>query len=301
MPKVSIVLPTYNGARHLREALDTCLGQTFRDFELIVVVDGSVDETKDILATYADSRLVIVLQENQGLPRALNSGFSRARGEYWSWTSDDNAFLPSALQMMVDYLNAHPDAPMVSADFLRIDDAGRTIGYDDLNWACFLYRADVARRVGDYRPEYRLVEDKDFFIRLQHIGGPIARIRQPLYRYREHPRSLTRQEGGKRHITTLKMHYDLITRGIEQHINLQHLFFHELSRTALYHDYEQMTEILTFARHTNMPFMSALEARAHRLRSPIGRLLNRLSIAATARRERLKRLLARGVRDAVRS
>ncbi|WP_159725910.1 glycosyltransferase [Methylosinus sp. Ce-a6] len=301
MPKVSIVLPTYNGARHLREALDTCLRQTFVDFELIVVVDGSVDETKDILTTYADPRLVIVMQENQGLPRALNSGFARARGVYWSWTSDDNAFLPSALQTMVDYLDAHPDAPMVSADFFRIDDAGRTIGYDEVNWACFLYRADVARRVGDYRPEYRLVEDKDFFLRLRHVGGPIARIRQPLYRYREHARSLTRQEGGKRHITTLKMHYDLITRGIEKHISLRQLFFHELSRTALYHDHKQMNEILAFARETNMPFMSALEARDHRLRSPLGWLLNRLSIAATARRERLKRLLAHGARDAVRS
>ncbi|MBU3888496.1 glycosyltransferase [Methylosinus sporium] len=301
MPRVSIVLPTYNGARHLREALDTCLHQTFGDFELIVVVDGSFDETKDILATYADRRLVTVMQENLGLPQALNSGFARARGVYWSWTSDDNAFLPSALQTMVDYLDARPDTPMVSADFLRIDDAGRTIGYDDGNWACFLYRADVARRVGNYRPEYRLVEDKDFFLRLQHVGGPIERIRQPLYRYRDHARSLTRQEGSKRHITTLRMHYDLITRGIEKHLNLRQLFFHELNRTALYRDHEQMTEILTFARETKMPFVSALESRDRRLRSQLGWLLNRLNVAATTRREELQRFLARRVRDAVRS
>src|SRR4051794_26646558 len=106
MPKVSIILPTYNGARHLREALDACLKQSFADFELIVVIDGSTDETKEIMGTYADPRLKIVFQENQGLPRALNSGFAHARGKYWSWTSDDNAFLPTALQVMVDYLDA---------------------------------------------------------------------------------------------------------------------------------------------------------------------------------------------------
>ena len=152
MPRVSVILPTYNGARHLREAIDTCLQQTFSDFELVVVVDGSTDTTREILTTYTDPRLVIAVQENQGLPRALNSGFACARGEYWSWTSDDNAFLPRALEVMVDYLDAHPDVPMVCTDFLRINNAGRTTGYDEQNWACFLYRACIARRVGEYRP-----------------------------------------------------------------------------------------------------------------------------------------------------
>lgn len=295
MPKVSIVLPTYNGARHLRESLDSCLQQSFDDFELIVVVDGSIDDTQNILATYDDPRLTIIVQENKGLPRALNCGFARARGDYWCWTSDDNAYLHHALQSMVDYLDSHPDTPMVCADFFRVDDRGNTTAYDDINIACFLYRADVARRVGEYRHEFLLVEDRDFYLRLEHVGGPIERIRQPLYRVRDHKLSLSYREGPRRHITTVKMHYDLVTRGMEKHLDLQRLFFHELNKAALYRDHEQMAKITAFARETHMPFISSLEARERRLRSAPGWLLNRLSTAVAAQRGRLERFLARAI------
>src|SRR4029453_12836185 len=92
---------------------------------------------------------------------------------------------------------------------------GRTTGYDSSSWACFLYRAEAARRTGEYRPEYRLVEDVDFFLRLQHESRPIQRIAEPHYKYRLHRASLSHQQLGRRQIASLKMHYDLITRGIE--------------------------------------------------------------------------------------
>ena len=144
--------------------------------------------------------------------------------------------------------------------------------------------------------EYRLVEDRDFFLRLQHLGGPIERIRQPLYRYRDHEGSLSHREGSKRYITSLKMHYDLITRGIEKNADLQFLFFDHLSKAALYHDHKQMTEILDFARREHLSFVSPLELHDQRLRSPLGWLLNRLSVGAVSRYERLQGRLARGAK-----
>ena len=94
-PKISVVLPVYNGERYLRESLDSILAQTMGDFELIVVDDCSTDATSVILAEYAvrDSRIRIIRNaENQKLPRSLNIGFAEARGEYLTWTSDDNVY-----------------------------------------------------------------------------------------------------------------------------------------------------------------------------------------------------------------
>lgn len=301
MPQVSLILPTYNGGRFLRESIDSCLRQTFTDFELIVVIDGSTDETDTILASYSDPRLVSVWKENQGLPRALNTGFARARGEYWSWTSDDNIFLPEALEAMVGYLDTHSSAPMVCTDFIRIDDTGRTIGYDDTNRACFLYRADVARRVGEYRPEFLLVEDTDFFLRLQHIGGPIERIHKAHYWYRDHFSSLSYQQGSKRYITAMQMHYDHISRGIEDRNNMRHVFFYHLSKAALYRDHQQMAEMLVFAEEKQVPFLVALKHQERWLRSPPGWFYNRIRTALIARYRRLEKRIKRRARFSERS
>jgi glycosyltransferase involved in cell wall biosynthesis len=293
MPRISLVLPTYNGGRFLKESIDSCLRQTFTDFELIVVVDGSTDETDTILASYSDPRLVSVWKKNHGLPRALNTGFARARGEFWSWTSDDNLFLPDALEAMVGYLDTHSSAPMVCTDFIRIDDTGRTIGYDDANRACFLYRADVARLVGEYRPELQLVEDTDFFLRLQHLGGPIERIPKAYYLYRDHNGSLTYQQGSKRHIRAMKMHYDHISNGIGKSENMRQIFFNLIRNAAIYRDHQQMAEMLVFAEEKQVPFLVALKRQEQWLRSPLGWFYNRIRTAFVARYQRLQKRIKR--------
>src|SRR3974390_1650594 len=128
-PSISIILPTYNGAAYIRESLDSCLNQSFQDFELIVVVDGSTDDTEGILHSFSDRRLRILKQNNQGLPAALNAGFAQARGGFFSWTSDDNIYLREAMEVMWQYLHDHPDTPMVCTDCLSIEESGRTFFY----------------------------------------------------------------------------------------------------------------------------------------------------------------------------
>ena len=88
-PLVSIVLPTHNGARYLEQAVQSCLDQTYRNWELIIVDDASTDETPALIARLvaADSRIRSIRNEvNQKLPGALNTGFAQARGEYLTWT-----------------------------------------------------------------------------------------------------------------------------------------------------------------------------------------------------------------------
>ena len=104
-PKVSIILPTYNGAKYLRESIDSCLSQTHKNIELIIVDDCSTDQTSQIIKPYQDARIRYIRNEkNMRLPRSLNIGFALATGEYLTWTSDDNQFLPHAIETMLKIL-----------------------------------------------------------------------------------------------------------------------------------------------------------------------------------------------------
>lgn len=205
MPKVSIVLPTYNGVKYIRESIDSIINQTFRDWELIVVNDCSTDNTLSVLMEYQnrDSRIrVISNEQNQKLPRSLNIGFNNACGEYFTWTSDDNYYLENALAEMVSHLDAHPEDMMVCADMDRIDSDGNIIGeflrydnermiYQDCVGACFMYRSKVVEEIGEYNPEWFLVEDYEYWVRVLIAYEHIGHIGKTLYRYREHEGSLT--------------------------------------------------------------------------------------------------------------
>jgi glycosyltransferase involved in cell wall biosynthesis len=286
-PSISIILPTYNGAAYIRESVDSCLNQSFQDLELIVVVDGSPDDTETILSSYSDRRLRVFKQSNQGLPSALNAGFAQARGRFFSWTSDDNIYLPDAMAVMWQYLQEHPQAAMVCTDCLSIDAAGRTFSYNRHTWACFLYRAEAAALAGPYRPEFRLVEDVDFFLRLRHFAGPIERIPRPYYKYRAHKASLSSMQAAKRQFVSLRLHYELVTRGVEQ-LDLKELFWDRLSISALYRDHQSMDAIVEFAHEQNVPFAQELSTRRDFLKTPAGWMWNRLIIAARGQRIRLE-------------
>ena len=204
-PIVSIVLPSYNGARYIEESIDSVLRQTFPDWELILVNDGSTDRTRDIMEAYAakDGRIRVIHNDpNQRLPRSLNIGFRQARGKYLTWTSDDNRYLPRAIEVMVQALDADPAAPMVSAEMECIDESGAVTGgypvYEDhLIWAedlvgaCFMYRREALVKVGEYDPAKVYVEDYDYWLRLRVAMGEIKRVPDLLYQYRRHGESLT--------------------------------------------------------------------------------------------------------------
>ncbi|MBZ0136216.1 MAG: glycosyltransferase [Planctomycetes bacterium] len=192
LPPVSVVLPTYNRAAILEAAVRNVLEQDYPSLRLIVVNDGSTDGTAELLGRLADPRLQVIQQQNQGLPRALNAGFRQAAGEYWTWTSDDNAFRPGAIRAMVRELELQPEAGLVYANAYIRDDQGNLrefvggpperIAETNCVGTCFLYRAEVARRTGEYDPEFTLVEDHDFWLRLRR-HAPLVWLRRFLYEY----------------------------------------------------------------------------------------------------------------------
>lgn len=201
---VSIVLPVYNGEKYLAEAIESVLQQTYQNWELIVVDDCSTDRTASIISEYvkADTRIrAIRNRDNMMLPASLNIGFEVARGEYYTWTSDDNEYEKSALKAMKDYLDYNQDIQMVYADMSIVDDEGRTVrkkpqmapkclAYKNVVGACFLYRKSTALKVGYYNPEFALAEDYDYWIRISKIGV-VEHLDGFFYRYRVHGGSMT--------------------------------------------------------------------------------------------------------------
>jgi len=198
-PLVSIVLPTYKRAHLLAQAIRSVLAQTYTNLELIIVDDNSPDDTAAVVQSFDDARIRYVKNEpNLKLPRALNKGFSLARGDYLTWTSDDNLFADNAIEKMVARLQAGA-CDFVYADyflFAEQDAAGRPldIHHDRLPdtvqlekgnhiGACFMYTRQVYEAIGDYDPELFLVEDYDYFIRVAR-RFTLCHIPEPLYYFR---------------------------------------------------------------------------------------------------------------------
>lgn len=218
--RVSVILPVYNQADLLREAVESVLAQTYPDFELIIVNDGSRDDVERVLADYAaHPKVRLLTQRNQKLPKALSNGFDFATGEFWTWTSADNLMEPAQLERQVAFLRENPDAAMVYADYLAIDDRGEPLRdpnfrphnrrtpdapeihvpqsteqlntvQDNFIGACFMYRGAAGRLLGDYAPILG-VEDYDYWMRMnvlfgiRHLGTETL-----LYRYRVHDNTL---------------------------------------------------------------------------------------------------------------
>jgi len=220
---VSVVLPVHNGAEVVGEAIDSVLAQTYRDLELIIVDDGSTDATPEIVDAYADrdKRVRVIHQGNRKLPRSLSRGLREARGEFLSWTSDDNRMKADFLEKMVGCLERHSEWDLVYANLDIIGPDGEFLhdspwyeGYQDppgsphirlpgnegeLNiWpenhvgAAFLYRDRVACLLGDYSRHRFTAEDYDYWmlvnelLTLRHADFP-----DPVYDYRFHDASLT--------------------------------------------------------------------------------------------------------------
>jgi len=211
-PSVSVVLPVHNGEAYLDASIASILGQTYRDFELICVDDGSTDATPDILRRHAqrDSRVrIITNRPNKGLPGALNVGFAAARGKLHTWTSDDNIARPHMLDRLVAALDANPAAAIAHADYSVIDAGGRMIGYQKVGpasellfgnriGAAFLYRAEVTRALMGYDETLFGVEDYDFWLRAARRFAFVT-LGEDLYLYRRHGASLTDRRAQRIH------------------------------------------------------------------------------------------------------
>ena len=213
MPQVSVIIPTYNCARYLPEAIDSVLAQTYRDCEIIVVDDGSTDDTPDVLARYGEAILVI-RQPNQGRGAARNAGIVAASGDYIAFLDADDLWLPQKLERQMALFEARPQIGWVYSDYRLLAESGPDTqtffdraGLRPPPEGCILpellsgcitstitvmARASCFQRVGLFDHSLTRAQDYDMWIRLA-TQFDAACVDEPLALYRQHSGQVTEQ------------------------------------------------------------------------------------------------------------
>jgi glycosyltransferase involved in cell wall biosynthesis len=196
----------YNGERYLREAIDSILVQSFTDFELLMMNDGSTDKTVEIIKSYSDSRIrLITNEENLKLPDNLNKGIQLAQGKYIARMDADDISLPQRLQRQVDFMERNPEIGMCGTWAQEIDIDGNVLDkireypvhHEDIAYLLFddftllhptiLFRKDAAiEHKLFYDSAYLHAEDYDLFFRASQVIK-LANLPEVLFYYRQHP------------------------------------------------------------------------------------------------------------------
>jgi glycosyltransferase involved in cell wall biosynthesis len=209
-PAISVLMPVYNAALHLREAMDSILGQSFGDFEFLCVDDGSTDQSPNILRDYAsrDPRVVIITKPNGGVTSALNAGLKVARGEFVARMDADDIADPQRFEAQMAHMREHPEVVAVGCRVTHMTARGVDISLSPLyatheeivqclwngnssampHFGSFMRRAALTQ-IGNYREEFRTAQDLDLFLRLSEIGK-FGNVPRSLMRYRVHEGSV---------------------------------------------------------------------------------------------------------------
>jgi glycosyltransferase involved in cell wall biosynthesis len=211
-PKVSVIVPCYNGEKYVAEAIDSVLSQTYHNFEILAVNDGSTDGTRNILHRYKDSIRILEHENrvNRGQAASLNLALRESNGEYIAILNQDDLWQPEKIQKQVAFLEDHPDIGLVYANGLIIDENGNTLYKiygskpmedgrpEDVLMRCYfliptnsLVRASVLKSVGDFDKRLRAALDHDMAIRISEITK-LGYISDVLFYFRKHHQSLTR-------------------------------------------------------------------------------------------------------------
>lgn len=209
--KISVLMPVYNAESYLREAIDSILAQTFDDFELIIIDDGSTDQSVLIVNSYDDRRVKLFTKvANEGIVETLNKGISLCSGEYIARMDADDVSLPRRLELQQQYLDMHPDVAMVAVKAAFINHLGvesgswpqdrSTTSYEQIRRLlpktnCIVHPSVMIRgtiaRTYRYSKNQRTTEDYDLWLRLAADNHKIEKIDEILIKYRVHKDSIT--------------------------------------------------------------------------------------------------------------
>jgi glycosyltransferase involved in cell wall biosynthesis len=266
--RVSVIMAVYNGEQFLSEAIESVLGQTFSDFEFIIINDGSSDRTAEILAHYKqqDSRIVLASHANCGLPASLNRAISISRSSLLARMDGDDRALPFWLQKQIEFLAQNSDCSMISSYAYFINSAGKRVGkagnpvnvergWAEMNPTHFLeiihptvlMRKRDVLTLGGYRPG--LGEDRDLWGRMVTAGMMIRCNPEPLIEYRLHGDSMmtTRLKKSEEY---LRLGIDLnVVRRMRGEAELSPVEIEEWFRSRPFWERFKQHRILYYGRH----------------------------------------------------
>ncbi len=214
MPKVSVIIPAYNGAKYIKKTLSSVFNQTFKDFEVIAIDDGSQDQTKKILKNYG-KKIRYIYQENKGTAAARNTGIKAAKGEYIAFLDQDDLWLPQKLEEQVKILDKKPKVGLVFCGSFLLNE-GRLVGFfharlsitsaipakDIFNQLIeenfiptltVLLRKEAFDKLGLLREDLVGTDDHEMWLRVAEYGYRFEAVRKNLAIYRIHPEAQSRK------------------------------------------------------------------------------------------------------------
>lgn len=213
-PLVSVVVATYNMGKYLPAAIDSILAQTYRNFEIVVVDDGSTDDTSAVIAPYVHgSRFTYTAQSNLGQPKAKNAGVRLSRGELIAFCDADDVWLPKKLELQVECFLDHPHVAVVSSEIREIDDTGREVGSRDvprysgrildkllikncISFGTAVIRKDVFDVVGGFDDSLPMGIDWDLWLRVA-VNHEFLHLDEVTYLYRVWPGQMSQNYRGR--------------------------------------------------------------------------------------------------------
>lgn len=206
-PKISVVIPTYNKAQSLKKAIESVLNQTYQNLEVIVIDDGSTDETKEVVKSFKDPRIIYFWKKNKGPASARNMGIKRAKGKYIAFLDSDDLWLKEKLEKQIDFMERNPETGLLGTGCYEVTDKGKAIGkkifprknkvlqkdlikYNPFIQSSIMTKREVFDKVGLYDEKFRESEDYELWLRLAEYYK-IGNLPVPLVMKRYYQESLS--------------------------------------------------------------------------------------------------------------
>lgn len=208
MPIISVIMPVYNEGRYLKHAIDSILNQSFRDFEFVIIDDGSKENINKIINQYSDQRIIYYKNNrNLGITKSLNIGLQKASGKYIARMDADDVAMPDRLKVQKKYLDDNPDIFLIGAMAEIIDENDNKqksweypFNYYDIAYSMFFYnpimhstiffRSSLIDNVGKYNENYKFAQDFEFYTRIIKLCK-VENLRDYLLQYRCHKKSIS--------------------------------------------------------------------------------------------------------------
>lgn len=287
MPAVSVIIPAYNQGEYLKRAIQSVLEQTFSDFEVIVVDDGSTDSTPDVVKEFTDPRIHYIRQENRGLSGARNTGIRNACGCYLSFLDSDDLFLPQKLALLTTAFEQQPGIGMAAGQAVLIDekdqplektfkshmpcDCAELLLGNPFHVGSVLLLKSWQEKVGFFDESLRSYEDWDMWLRLAKAGCQMITIDQPVSLYRFHTAQMTRNgaQMTRASFAVLEKTYqdpDLPARWHQvRDLAYANAHIRAAAHGYLAHDYDLGQSHLQTAVNLNPVFLQDVQSLANRL------------------------------------
>lgn len=206
---VSVIMPTYNSAKFIGAAIESVINQTYSNFELIIIDDGSTDNTKEIIESYNDSRIFYFYQDNMDKAIARNNGIKKASGKFICFLDSDDYYFPNKLTDQLTFLKNRPGIDLVVGNYIRVDETDVLIRKNELNPNKFiglkpflfgnpfpihssLIRSEYVKKIGGFDEKLKGGEDWDFHFRLALKGCKMEMIDTIVCAYRFQKNAVTK-------------------------------------------------------------------------------------------------------------